>query len=182
MSRPACLVAMHAHPESLKILLGTEDAEVPVTIGLQPATAHALRHLHALHAHADGCQASPPIALFVDLHIRALGCLGGRPTCVLVRPGCPAFWLRVAGSPGTRELHPDVLDATCLLLARRVAVELVDHPETAWDEAADSRPGAMTLVPAAHAILATAARRPSTRPATPLPAAQARPRRRSASV
>lgn len=136
MSRPARLVAMHAHSESLTILLGTEDAEVPVTVGLQPTTVHALRHLQALHAHADGCQASPPTQLHVDLLIRALGCLGGRPTCVLVRPGsCPAFWLRVTGSPGTRELHLDVLDATCLLLSRRVAVELVDDPETDWDEA-----------------------------------------------
>ena len=136
MSRPARLIAMHVHAHSLTILLGTDDAEIPVTVGLQPTTAHALRHLHALHAHADGCQASPPIQLHVDLLIRALRCFGGRPTCVLVRPGpCPAFWLRVAGTPGTRELHLDVLDTTCLLMSRRVAVELIDHPETDWDQA-----------------------------------------------
>jgi hypothetical protein len=136
MSRPARLVAMHAHPDSLTILLGTEDAEVPVTVGLQPTTAHALRHLHALHAHADGCQTSPPVQLHVDLLIRALRCLGGQPACVLVRPGpCPAFWLRLDGAAGTRELHLDVLDATCLLLSRRVAVELIEEPATDWDEA-----------------------------------------------
>lgn len=136
MSRPARLVAMHAHPDSLTILLGTEDAEVPVTVGLQPTTAHALRHLHALHAHADGCQASPPTQLHVDLLIRALRCLGGRPACVLVQPGpCPAFWLRVAGTPETRDLHLDVLDAAYLLMSRRVAVELIDHPTTDWDHA-----------------------------------------------
>lgn len=87
MTRPARLVGMHAHTESLTILLGTDDAEVPVTVGLQPTTAHALRHLHAVHAHGDGCQASPPVQLHVDLLIRALQCLGGRPTCVLVRQG-----------------------------------------------------------------------------------------------
>lgn len=137
MSRRARLVAMHAHPDSLTILLGTDDVEVPVTVGLQPTTAaHALRHLHALHAHADGCQASPPLQLHVDLLIRALQCLGARPACVLVRPGpYPAFWLRVAGTTGTRELHLDVLDATCLLMSRRVAVELIDHPQTDWDHA-----------------------------------------------
>jgi hypothetical protein len=136
MSRPARLVAMHAHPTSLTMLFGTGDVEVPVTIGLQPTTAHALRHLHALHAHVDGCRASPPVQLHVDLLVRALGCLGGRPTCVLVRPGpCPAFWLRVDGTPGTRELHLDVLDAVCLLLSRRVAVELTGTPETDWDQA-----------------------------------------------
>lgn len=47
-------------------------------------------------------------------------------------PGpCPAFWLLIAGTPGTRELPLDVLDASCLLMSRRVAVELIDHPEIA---------------------------------------------------
>lgn len=136
MSRPARLVAMHAHTGSLTILLGTGNGEVPVTVGLEPSTAHALRHLHALHAHVDACQASTSTQLHVDLLIRALGCVGGRPTCLLVRPGPrPAFWLRVAGAPGTRELHLDVLDATCLLLSRRVAIELVGEPDRDWDEA-----------------------------------------------
>lgn len=136
MSRPARLVAMHADPERLTILLGTEDAEIPVTVGLQPTTAHALRHLQALHAHADSCKASPPIQPHVDLLIRALGCLGGHPTGVLVRPGPrPAFWLRVTGGPGARDLSLDVLDATFLLLSRRIPVELLDHPDTDWDEA-----------------------------------------------
>lgn len=136
MSRPARLVAMHAHPDNLTILLGTDDAEVPVTVGLQPTTAHALRHLHALHAHTDGCHASPPIQLHVDLLIRALDCLGGHPSSVLVRPGPPSRLLAPRRRPpGTRELHLDVLDATYLLMSRRVPVELIDHPKTDWDHA-----------------------------------------------
>lgn len=136
MSSPATVVAIRAHPGSLTMLFGTDGVEVPVTVGLQPTTEHALRHLYALHAHASGCHASPAVQLHVDLLIRSLRCLGGRAACVLVRPGrYPAFWLRIAGPDRTDDLPLDVLDATCLLMSRRVPVVLLDRPAADWDDA-----------------------------------------------
>lgn len=136
MTRPARLVAMQAHQNRLTILFGTDDADVPVTVGLASTTAHALRHLYALHAHADGCHNSPPAQLHVDLLVRTLRTLDSRPVCVLVRPGpCPAFWLRVAGADGHRDLRLDLLDAACLLMSRRVAIELLPTPQADWDRA-----------------------------------------------
>lgn len=136
MTRPARLARMQAHAEALEFVFVAEDAPVPVAVELQPRTAHALRHLHALHAHADGCQGAPPMQRHVDLLLRALRSVGGEPTCVLVRPGpCPAFWLEVTGAHGTKELDLDVLDAACLLMSRKVAVKLLPMPPADWDQA-----------------------------------------------
>lgn len=136
MTRPARLARMRAHAEALEFVFVTDDAAVPVTVELPPRTAHALRHLHALHAHADGCQGAPPMQLH-DLLLRALRSLVGEPTCVLVRPGpCPAFWLQVTGAHGTKDLDLDVLDAACLLMSpHKVAVELLPTPPADWDQA-----------------------------------------------
>lgn len=136
MSRPARLAGMQARSDSLTIVFVTDDAEVPVTVALQPSTAHALRHLHALHAHADGCRSSPSTQLHVDLLLRALRSVGGEPTCMLVRPGaCPAFWLQLTGAHGTKDLDLDVLDAACLLMSRKVTIQLLPTRTGDWDEA-----------------------------------------------
>lgn len=58
---------MHAHADSLNVAFVTDDGEMPVTVALQAGTAHSLRHLHALHAHPDGCHRSPSTHLHVDL-------------------------------------------------------------------------------------------------------------------
>lgn len=136
MTRPARLTRMQAHAEALEFVFVTDGAAVPVTVDLQPRTAHALRHLQALHANADGCQGAPPTQPHVDLLLRALRSVGGDPHCVLVRPGpCPAFWLQVTGSHGTKDLDLDVLDAACLLMSRRLAVKLLPMPPADWDQA-----------------------------------------------
>lgn len=136
MTRPARLAMMQAHRDSLSIVFVSHEDEVPVTVALQPSTAHALRHLYALHAHADGCRPSPPTQLHVDLLLRALRSVGSRPICVLVRPGpYPAFWLQLTGAHGIQDLHLDVLDAACLLMSRKIAIQLLPARPEDWDEA-----------------------------------------------
>lgn len=136
MTTPARLVAMHTHPERLTWLFDTGDSEVAVSAGIDHDVAHAVQHLHALHAHSPSCQRSPRSQVHVDLLIRTVASMGGRADTLLVRAvGEPAFWLRVIGPDGVREVELDLLDATCLLMSQRVPVLLLGADEADWDRA-----------------------------------------------
>ncbi len=135
MPKEATLLEMRAGPGCLAILLSVGDGSVQVEFDLGPATVHALRHVGALHGHVEGCDAR--VEVHVDLLLRCLGSLGVLALAVVVRTDePPGFYLRLL-RPCAGEIHMDlnVLDAVCLLLSRRLPVQVERHATMNWDVA-----------------------------------------------
>lgn len=130
----AVFLEMRVSGGYLTMLLNVRDEQIPVELEIQPATQHALRHIHELHAPVDG---DAYLEVHVDLLLRCLGSLGVLAVAVVVRADThPGFYLRLL-RPCAGEIHLDlnVLDAVCLLLSRRLPVQ-VEHQETRnWDVA-----------------------------------------------
>lgn len=132
--RCARVVALHVHRHVVELLLETQNHQVAVSVPVDQATAHALRHLHALRScpHAPSPRPAPQVSLL----LRAIASLDGASPTIVVRGGDePAFWLRVGRGRSHRELDLDVVDAVNLLGSGRLRVELVDTQEPNWDAA-----------------------------------------------
>lgn len=130
------LVALRADHDRLLVLLEADGRDVPVTIPINASTAHALRHLHALHVHPAGC--GKRRLVHVDLLLRAVRAGGAWPLCVVVRPGPePAFWLRIVRADEPVEVDLDVLDAVALLLADRLPITITDVDHDPWERTID---------------------------------------------
>lgn len=131
----AALLDLRASGGHLSMLLNVHDEPVSVELEIQPATEHALRHIHDLHAPVDGGDVH--LDVHVDLLLRCLGSLGVLALALVVRAESPpAFYLRLL-RPCAGEIHLDlnVLDAACLLLSRRLAVQVERRATRNWDVA-----------------------------------------------
>ncbi|MPZ88162.1 MAG: hypothetical protein GEU81_08830 [Nitriliruptorales bacterium] len=128
------LVELRAAGACLTLVLDAQNGPVPVHVPLKPVTMHALRHLHALHAHSGGCHVA--VEVHVDLLLCCIGSLGAQSAAVVVRDSLPpAFWLRLL-RPCAGETHLDlnILDAVGLLMSRRLPVQLErTGADTDWD-------------------------------------------------
>jgi hypothetical protein len=134
MTRSAELAAMHVHRDELTYLFRLADREIPVTLPLQPHTAHALRHLYALHAARTPCHAAPDSSAAAELLLRTASALGAVRCCITVRPHPePAFWLTIDDGRTSHDLDLDVLDTAAVLLSRRVPITVVETSDTDWD-------------------------------------------------
>jgi hypothetical protein len=101
----------------------TPEGVVAVEVALSAPTSHALAHVHALHGHAHGCDSAQDV--HVGLLLRAIGALGGRAQCIVIRAGRhPAFWLCLRRGAAVYRLDLGILDAICLLACQRVPVEV----------------------------------------------------------
>lgn len=130
------LVVLRAEHDKLLVLLEVEGRDLPVAVPIDARTAHALRHVHALHARPAHCAQRRPI--HVDLLLRAVRACGAWPLCVVVRPGPdPAFWLRIVRDGEPVEVDLDVLDAVVLLLADRLPVTVTDVDHDPWQHTID---------------------------------------------
>lgn len=130
----AAFLDMRASDGALTLLLDVRDGPVTVELEIQPATEHALRHIHELHAPVDG---GVYLEVHVDLLLRCLGSLGVLVLAVVVRAdSSPGFYLRLL-RPCAGEIHLDLnlLDAACLLLSRRLPVQFERHETRNWDTA-----------------------------------------------
>lgn len=131
----AAFLDMRASGGSLTLLLDARDGPVTIELEIQPATEHALRHIRQLHAPVDGGDVH--LEVHVDLLLRCLGSLGALALAVVVRADTPpGFYLRLL-RPCTGEIHLDLnlLDAACLLLSRRLPVQVERNETRNWDVA-----------------------------------------------
>ena len=137
MDGEARLLAMQARPDGLGLLLDAGGTHLTVDVGLSERSAHALHHLHVLHGGGHPCAAAAQRqAPVVDALLRAVRAVGGTPRALVVRGGAePAFWLRVDGPDGSRDVDLDVLDAAALLLSHRLPLRLAAGTVTDWDAA-----------------------------------------------
>lgn len=134
---PGCrMVALRASHDHVLLLLEAAGRDVPVEVPIDASTAHAMRHLHALHAHPARC--APRRPSYVDLLLRTLRAAGSWPLCVVVRPGPdPAFWLRIVAEADAVEIDLDVTNAVVLLLADRLPVTVTDLDHDPWQTTFD---------------------------------------------
>jgi hypothetical protein len=131
--RPSQVLCLHSDGDSLVVLVEVDGRDLPVTVPLSHAAAHALRHLYALHGHRWGCPGG--VQVHVDLLRRSLQAAGAWPLCVLIRPDPdPAFWLRVMTGEGPVEVDVGVLDAAALLLSRRFPIAVVGADAGVWED------------------------------------------------
>lgn len=130
------LVALRAGHDHVLLLLEADGRDVPVEVPIDPGTAHAMRHLHALHAHPARCATRR--SSYVDLLLRTLRAAGSWPMCVVVRPGPdPAFWLRIVVEGEAVEIDLDVVNAVVLLLADRLPLTVTDLDHDPWQTTID---------------------------------------------
>ncbi len=119
----------------VSLLLEVRDEPLPLELEIQPATEQALRHIQELHAPVDRHHVH--LEVHVDLLLRCLGTLGVLALALVVRAETPPrFYVRLL-RPCADEIHLDInlLDAACLLLSRRLPVQ-VEHEDTRnWDVA-----------------------------------------------
>lgn len=134
--RSCRVVALRACRDRVLLLLEVDDRDVPVDVAIDAATAHAMRHLHAMQAHPARCGTRP--SSYVDLLLRSLRTTGAWPLCLVVRPGpTPAFWLRLVVDAEPVEIDLDVVNAVALLLADRLAVTVVETAHDPWQHTID---------------------------------------------
>lgn len=130
------MVALRAGHDHVLLLLESEGRDVPVEVPIDRSTAHAMRHLHALHAHPARCAARR--SSYVDLLLRTMRAAGSWPLCLVVRPGpAPAFWLRFVTDAEAVEIDLDVINAVVLLLADRLPVTVTDLDHDPWQTTID---------------------------------------------
>lgn len=130
------MVALRAWHDHVLLLLEDEGRDVPVEVPIDHGTAHAMRHLHALHAHPARCATRR--SSYVDLLLRSLRAAGSWPLCLVVRPGPePAFWLRIVVDAEPVEIDLDVVNAVVLLLADRLPVTVTNLDQDPWQATID---------------------------------------------
>lgn len=134
---PGCrMVALRAGHDHVLLLLEAGGRDVPVEVPIDRDTAHAMRHLHALHAHPARCASRR--SSYVDLLLRTMRAAGSWPLCLVVRPGPePAFWLRFVADAEAVEIDLDVVNAVVLLLADRLPVTVTDLAHDPWQATID---------------------------------------------
>lgn len=129
-------VALRACRDHVLLLLEVDGRDVPVEVGIDAATRHAMHHLHAMAARPTRCGPSP--ATYVDLLLRSLRATGSWPLCVVVRPGPdPAFWLRLVVDAEPVEIDLDIVNAVALLVADRLPVTVTDAGADPWQHTID---------------------------------------------
>lgn len=136
LPRSARVVALRAGRDHVLLLLEVDGRDVPVEMSIDAATAHAMRHLHAMQAHPARCGSRP--STYVDLLLRSLRATGSWPLSLVVRPGPePAFWLRLMVDAEPVEIDLDVVNAVALVLADRLAVTVMDTEHDPWQHTID---------------------------------------------
>lgn len=128
--------AIRLQGRQLELTLETGEGHVvPARIGVTDETAHVLRHLMAAHLDPDTgmrrrCMPRPAI----ERAVRAIG--GAIDRIEVVHGEPPRFALTMVTPDGrVRTIDLDLVEATELMVTRRVAVIAVGWPATDWDEA-----------------------------------------------